>query len=157
MENKFINLALASWDIQVSRLKKILETLSDEQLTGSISPGRNSGWYILGHLIAVNDAMSEILGTGKRACPELHSPFIQNPESAALDRPSVSTLRQYFTLVHERLKRELATLNEDSWLTRHEAMTDEDFVKNPGRNKFSVLLNRTNHLSYHLGQLRLLY
>ena len=34
--------------------------------------------------------------------------------------------------------------------------TDEDFAKEPARNKLSVLLNRTNHLAYHLGQLRLL-
>jgi hypothetical protein len=31
-------------------------------------------------------------------------------------------------------------------------MTDEDFKANPLRNRLAVLLNRTNHLSYHLGQ-----
>ncbi|WP_454801273.1 DinB family protein [Mucilaginibacter phyllosphaerae] len=157
MENKFLNLSFSSWNLQVSRLKNIIETLSDEQLAQPISPGRNSGWYIVGHLIAVNDAMSEILGTGKRAYPELHSPFVQNSEQPAFIQSFTGLLRNYFLLVHVRLQEEFTTLTEDAWLARHAAMTDEDFLKNPLRNKYSVLLNRTNHLSYHLGQLRLLY
>jgi len=32
-------------------------------------------------------------------------------------------------------------------------MTDEDLAKDPGRNKLSVLINRTNHMAYHIGQL----
>ena len=42
----------------------------------------------------------------------------------------------------------------DKWFTRHESMTDADFEKDPARNKLSVLLNRTNHLAYHFGQIR---
>jgi hypothetical protein len=38
------------------------------------------------------------------------------------------------------------------WLQRHSAVSAEDFAKDPSRNRFAVLLNRTNHLSYHLGQ-----
>ena len=41
----------------------------------------------------------------------------------------------------------------DDWFSRHTAMTDEDFEKEPGRNKLSVVINRTNHMAYHLGQL----
>jgi hypothetical protein len=29
---------------------------------------------------------------------------------------------------------------------------NEDFLKNPLRNRLAVLMNRTGHLSYHLGQ-----
>jgi len=47
-------------------------------------------------------------------------------------------------------------LPEELWLARHNAMTDEDFEANPLRNRLSVLINRTNHFHYHLGQLRLL-
>jgi hypothetical protein len=47
-------------------------------------------------------------------------------------------------------------MTADAWLSRHESMTDADFEKDPARNKLSVLLNRTNHLSFHFGQLRLL-
>jgi hypothetical protein len=32
-------------------------------------------------------------------------------------------------------------------------MTDEDYAKDPMRNRLSVLLSRTNHLSFHIGQI----
>jgi hypothetical protein len=38
------------------------------------------------------------------------------------------------------------------WLVRHTAVSEPDFVKDPSRNRFAILLSRTNHLSYHLGQ-----
>lgn len=36
---------------------------------------------------------------------------------------------------------------------KHSAVSEEDFAKEPHRNKLNLLLNRTNHLSYHHGQL----
>jgi len=38
------------------------------------------------------------------------------------------------------------------WAQRHAVVSEEDFAKDPSRNRFAVLLSRTNHLSYHLGQ-----
>jgi hypothetical protein len=38
------------------------------------------------------------------------------------------------------------------WLERHAAVSVEDFAKDGSRNRFAILLGRTNHLSYHLGQ-----
>ena len=38
------------------------------------------------------------------------------------------------------------------WVQRHSAVSEEDFAKDPSRNRFAILLSRTNHLSYHLGQ-----
>jgi hypothetical protein len=32
------------------------------------------------------------------------------------------------------------------------SVSEEDFAKDTSRNRFSILLSRTNHLSYHLGQ-----
>jgi hypothetical protein len=32
------------------------------------------------------------------------------------------------------------------------SVSEEDFAKDASRNRFAVLLSRTNHLSYHLGQ-----
>jgi hypothetical protein len=112
---------------------------------------------VLGHLVAVDDAISEIMGTGKRAYPELFAPFVQEPDKPGTEIPSVEELKNYWNLVHERLKQEFITLAPANWFDRHNSMTDEDFEKDPSRNKLSVLLNRTGHLAYHLGQLRLLY
>jgi len=35
---------------------------------------------------------------------------------------------------------------------RHTAVSEEDFEREPHRNRFTVLLGRTTHLAYHLGQ-----
>jgi hypothetical protein len=32
-------------------------------------------------------------------------------------------------------------------------VSDEDFAKDPGRNRLAVVPSRTNHMSYHLGQI----
>ena len=41
---------------------------------------------------------------------------------------------------------------DTDWVQRHSAVSEEDFAKDASRNRFSILLSRTNHLSYHLGQ-----
>jgi len=38
------------------------------------------------------------------------------------------------------------------WGQKHVVVSEEDFAKDPSRNRFAILLSRTNHLSYHLGQ-----
>jgi hypothetical protein len=38
------------------------------------------------------------------------------------------------------------------WLKKHNAVSDEDFAKDPTRNRLAVLMSRTNHASYHSGQ-----
>jgi hypothetical protein len=43
-------------------------------------------------------------------------------------------------------------MSQSDWLQRHSAVSEEEFAKDPSRNRFSILLSRTNHLSYHLGQ-----
>jgi hypothetical protein len=38
------------------------------------------------------------------------------------------------------------------WVQRQCVVSEEHFAKDVSRNRFSILLSRTNHLSYHLGQ-----
>jgi len=158
MEQKavLIKIALNAWQTQVDRATKFINELTDEQLTKEIAPGRNRGVYLVGHLASVHDAMPEILGLGKRAYPELQPMFLEAPDKTIEKIPATPELRQIWTAVHERLKKEFAAMQTDVWFARHESMTDEDFEKDPARNKLSVLLGRTSHLAYHLGQLRLL-
>jgi hypothetical protein len=158
MDHKTIStkIALNAWQAQVDRAGKLIGELTDEQLNNEIAPGRNRGVYLVGHLIAVDDAISEILGVGKRAYPDLKAVFIDVPDKTVAKIPSVPELRQIWNAVHERLKLELSKIPEDAWFARHESMTDADFEKEPTRNKLSVLLSRTGHLAYHFGQLRLL-
>ena len=149
-------IALNGWQGQVDRATKFINEASDELLLKEIAPGKNRGIYLIGHLAAIHDAMPEILGLGKKAYPELAAIYLAAPDKTIEETPGVSELRAIWTAVHERLKTEFSKMPADSWFTRHESMTDEDFEKDPARNKLSVLLGRTNHLAYHFGQMRLL-
>jgi hypothetical protein len=42
------------------------------------------------------------------------------------------------------------------WLKKHAAVSEEDFIKDPTRNRIAVLESRTAHAMYHAGQVRLL-
>jgi hypothetical protein len=44
-------------------------------------------------------------------------------------------------------------MTAEQWLEKHTSVSDEDFAKEPHRNKLSVLISRTNHLANHIGQL----
>lgn len=155
-EQLFVKMGLAAWEIYIKRASEFLDTLSDEQLSNAIAPNKNRGIYLLGHLIAIHDAMNDILGLGKRSYVELDKTFVDNPDNSGNDMPAVSVLRQYWKDVHLKLGNTLTQLAPEEWFKRHNHITDENFAKEPHRNKLNVLINRTNHLAYHLGQLRLL-
>ena len=70
--------------------------------------------------------------------------------------PEISVLRKYWDEVHQKLSSSLQLLQPDDFFKRHNSVSDEDFIKEPFRNKLNVLISRTNHLSYHFGQMMLL-
>jgi hypothetical protein len=148
----FVKMALLAWETQVKRAGKLFETLTDEQLLLEVTPGGNRGIYLLGHLIAVNDGMLPLLGLGERLHPELDNAFVANPDKSGIPMPSIQELRSYWLEVHSRLAERFQSLTPEQWFGRHNSMTDEDLQKEPHRNKLSVLMSRTSHIAYHLGQ-----
>jgi hypothetical protein len=47
-------------------------------------------------------------------------------------------------------------MKPDDWFAKHTAVSAEDFAKEPFRNKLNIIVTRTTHLQYHIGQLQLL-
>ena len=152
-EQLTVRMVMASWNNTVGRADKAFSALTEEQFLREIAPGRNRIIYLLGHLTAINDAMHSILGIGERLHPELDSIFISEPDRANEGLPSVPKLMRQWSEVNGSLSEKLGRLTPQEWLQRHMAMSDEDYAKDPTRNRLSVLLSRTNHLSYHLGQI----
>lgn len=152
----FAKMALTAWEQSVSRTDVLFNQLSDEQLAKEVAPGRNTGTYLLGHLIAVSDGMVALFGIGERAYPELEEVFLRKPDKSGLPHPSIPELRQYWKAVNERLSPALAAFSADDWFARHTAVSPEDFAKEPHRNRLNVLLSRTSHQEYHRGQLKFL-
>ncbi len=148
-----IKMLLDTWNGQLKRADDLFNKLTDEQLAQQVSPNRNSGIYLLGHLTAIHDAMFTLLGLGPQLQPELQETFVKNPDNATLEKPAIADLRQYWKQVNETLNPMLQQLNSDQWLDKHTAVSEEDFKLQPHRNKLNILISRTNHLSYHFGQL----
>jgi hypothetical protein len=150
-----VQVAINSWRIVLERANKIFSNLPEDQMLKEVAPGRNRLIYLWGHLTAVHDAMFPILGLGERLHPELDAIFVSSPDKAGAQFPPVGELRKYWDEVNGKLLSQFTTLSEGKWWQRHNAMSEEDYTKDPTRNRLAVLLSRTNHLSYHLGQITL--
>lgn len=149
----FINMALSAWNSQNARVSKLLDTLTDDQLMAETAPGRNRGVYLLGHLIAVSDGLLPLFGLGERLYPHLDKIFLTSADKSVNDIPSSEELKKYWHQINHTLTDHFKKYKPEDWFTRHNSVSAEDFAKEPHRNKLNVLLNRTAHTSYHLGQL----
>jgi hypothetical protein len=144
--------ALNSWKLVIGRCDENLAALTDDQLQKQIAPGKNRLFYLLGHLTAVHDRMFPMLGLGERLHPELDEPYITNPDRALTDPVSASDLKHAWTEVNRKLTAAFERFAPEDWLHKHTAVSDEDFVKDPTRNRLAVVMSRTNHASFHTGQ-----
>jgi hypothetical protein len=151
-EGSCVAIGLKAWKTQIDRADKLFGTLSSEEVLGEIAPGRNRLLYLWGHLTAIHDAMLPLLGLRERLHPEFDVAFVSNPDKSQAAIPSHEQVRRAWNAVNAELWKGFETMSWSDWLQRHSAVSEEDFAKDASRNRFSVLLSRTNHLSYHLGQ-----
>jgi hypothetical protein len=149
----FVRTTLRAWETQVSRMNDFFESVSDDDLMREVAPGRNRGVYLLGHLAAVNDAIMPLLGLGQKLYPHLEKIFITSPDKSGLEFPATKELRQYWNEVNEGLMEHFLRLEPAEWLAKHAAVSADDFAKEPYRNRLNVVIARTTHMHYHLGQL----
>ncbi|WP_353720856.1 DinB family protein [Dyadobacter sp. 676] len=149
----FIKMVVSNWELQNQRLNGWLAKLPEERLSEPVAEGKNRAVYLLGHLIAVNDGMISLLGLGERLYPELDELFVKNPDRTFAEIPSVTDLKAKWANLNAALTRYFAELDPEEWFSKHNAVSDEDFAREPHRNKLNILINRTNHEAYHLGQL----
>jgi hypothetical protein len=143
---------LNSWKLIISRFDKTLGDLTDDELQHQIAPGKNRVFYLLGHLTAVHDRMIPLLGLGERLHPELDDTYITNSDRVLEDPLSATELRRAWAEVNRKLTTAFAEFTLQDWLQKHEAVSEDDFVRDPSRNRLALVMNRTNHASYHSGQ-----
>ena len=144
--------ALNSWKLVISRFDQNLAALTDAQLQKQVAPGKNRLFYLVGHLTAVHDRLFPMLGIGERLHPELDEPYITNPDRTLTDPVSTSDLKKAWTEVNSKLTAAFEKFKPEDWLQKHTAVSDEDFAKDPTRNRLAVVMSRTNHASFHSGQ-----
>jgi len=151
-----VKMILDRWNASVKNLDVLLSAMKDEVLMKEIAPGKNRGYYLLGHLIAVHDDMIVLMGLGEKLYPELHEPFIKYPDKMMADVHTVSDLKLKLNQQNEWMKQKFDAFTIEDWYDKHTAVSHEEFISEPHRNKLNIVLTRTTHLQYHLGQLKLL-
>jgi len=147
---------LDAWHSRIEAADKLFSSLSDEQLETEIAPGKNRGLYLLGHLTAVHDKMLPLLGFEPQVYPQLDEPFLHKADKAAAITPSVAELRENWKNINAKLAGHFNALSAQEWFHKHTSVSDEDFAREPHRNRLNVLVGRTNHMQYHIGQVALL-
>jgi hypothetical protein len=155
MDELFVTAVVASWKQIVYRLDERLASLDDEQLQKQVAPNRNRLLYLLGHLTVVHDRMLPLLGIGERLHPELEEAYLTNPDQTIPDPLSAADLKNAWSEVNAAITSTVEKFSVDDWLQKHTAVSDENFSKDPTRNRLAVFLNRTNHASFHTGQIAL--
>ena len=152
-EQLFVDTALRAWKFNVDRVENSFSTLSDAQLETRVAPGRNRLLYLLGHLAAVHDRMLPLLGVGERRHPELDKVFLEEADSGGPSPVGTSVLKQILADTDRELWTAFSKWTPAEWLSRHTSVSEEDFAKEPHRNRLSVLLSRNSHLAFHHGQI----
>ncbi|MGB2665654.1 MAG: hypothetical protein WAK48_16755 [Candidatus Acidiferrum sp.] len=78
--------------------------------------------------------------------------FISKPDQSVQVTVSVQSLKTAWQEINQKLWDGFSQFSASDWAQRHTAVSEEDFEREPHRNRFTVLLGRTVHLAYHVGQ-----
>jgi hypothetical protein len=151
LETRLIDSALRAWKSNADRIDKFFGALSPRQLAQEIAPGRNRLIYLWGHIAAL-DGLFPLMGLGPRLYPEMEVMFIADPDRAAITVCSAEQLKQAWNQINERLLAEFSGWSPAEWLERHTGVSAEDFLSEPHRNRYTVLLSMNTHMAFHFGQ-----
>src|SRR5882724_657499 len=152
IERSLVDSALRGWKSNVERADKLFGALSPEELEQEVAPGRNRLIYLWGHLAASSDALLPLLGIGERLHPEFDGMFISNPDKSVPLTVSEQSLRTAWQEINQKLWEGFSKFSAWDWAQRHTAVSEQDFEREPHRNRFGMLLGRTAQLAYHVGQ-----
>ena len=100
----------------------------------------------------MHDRMFPLLGLGDRLHPKLDEPYIANLDRVLADPLSATELRRAWSEINNKLTTAFERFTFEDWLQKRMAVSDEDFVKDPTRNRLAIVMSRTSHASLHSGQ-----
>jgi uncharacterized damage-inducible protein DinB len=148
-----LDICLLQWETYNRRAQKIIETLTDQNFNKPIVNGGNSPSWILGHLADTDDKLLELFGIGKRLYPELDKIYHHEKGNNQTGHLTKDELAKRWTAISAELDKAFKSWTEQEWMSRHTAVSEEDFKKEPHRNKLNVMLSRVSHKASHLGQI----
>jgi uncharacterized damage-inducible protein DinB len=154
MADVLTDVVMNTWEMTIRRLDEIFLPLDDAGLQKQIAPGRNRIIYLLGHLTASHDRLIALLGIGERRYEELDV-YLNAPDGKNPDPLSAAKLKDAWNEVNQLLTVKLKEFSTQDWMSKHTAVSAEDFAKTPSRNRLAAFTLRTSHAWYHQGQLTL--
>ena len=147
-----IEICLLQWTTYNTRMQKMMEALSDEKFNTPIVANGNSPSWIFGHLVDTDDRLLELFGIRSRFFPELGKIYHNERGSNQGGHLSKAELTTRWAAISAELDKAFRSWGERDWMGRHTAVSEEDFKKEPHRNKLNVMLSRVEHKASHLGQ-----
>lgn len=147
-----IEICLIQWDTYNRRMQKMLDALSADRYNTPIVAGGNSPAWLMGHLADTDDALLELFGIRKRMFPELAKIYHHERGTNQTGHLTKEELNSRWKAIVVELDKVFKSMSESDWHSRHMAVTEEDFKKEPQRNKLNVMLSRVSHKASHLGQ-----
>jgi len=157
VSHQIISLIIKNWEDRNDKVTEYFNIYEDDVYYKEVATGRNRAIYLFGHLVATNDALISILGFGEKLYPELATIFLAAPDKTVEEIPTLAQLKKHWLMVNGILSKKFTEMTPAEWLARHERVSEEDFAKDPSRNKLNVLLSRILHQNYHFGQLAFLH
>jgi hypothetical protein len=142
--------------VMIDWVEMYLDAVSDEEFKIEVVPGRNTGVWILGHLIVSDDDLSLYITKEPILFPELQTTFKQGSSKQDPETyPSVSELRQKWKSVCAKNDKLFNELN-DEILDQYHEMIQGDPEADYFKTKERVLVNWTFHQIHMAGELALL-
>jgi len=148
-----LDICLLQWNTYNTRMQKALESISDENFHKPIIASGNSPSWVFGHLVDTEDGLLELFGIRSRIHPELKSIYHHERGTNQAGHLSKTELMTKWKAISAELDKAFKSWSESDWMGRHTAVTEEDFKKEPHRNKLNVMLARVGHKASHLGQI----
>ncbi len=133
-------------------MQKMIDAISEQNFNTPITANGNSPSWLFGHLADTDDKLLELFGIGKRMFPELETIYHHERGSNQKGHLSKEELTTKWNAISAELDRAFKSWSENDWMSRHTAVSEEDFKKEPHRNRLNVMLGRVSHKASHLGQ-----
>ena len=152
MENNVSKKFLEQYIMMTDWVNVYINVLDDKELEKELSPGKNHGVWILGHLIASDDDFSVYMGKGELIFPEYSELFGQGSTlQNVIEYPKVSQLREQWKAIIEKNKKIYENLKDEDLEQLPENM-NADFLKH-FTSKGKIVMAWQLHQMYHGGQL----
>ncbi len=132
----------------------IIRSLSDDELKKEISPGKNHGIWLLGHLITCEDDFALFMGKGEITYSLYHDLFAEETVLQPVENyPPISEMREKWKEMLAKNRKIYDELKDEELEENHaQRKGEDDFCKT----KEDVTVHWQLHLMYHAGQLSVL-